>query len=488
MLFNRLPNFDEAAMPGFHFPISSGIRTVRPIAGCWPVSNVAGRRRIRRQAGERQMPLKGQITAITFRMLLAAAGAVAVCGVGMSSPALSDQLAPQTKLRVTVIQWMPTKGTYEVWGALGGEFEISQAGDLVLPVIGSVPVGQLDSTRLAAEIAKKLQEKLALVDRPETTVEILDYPPVYVLGAVNSPGEYKYRAGMTVLQALALGGGLPRADEGQSQKEIQLVSDLRMMDRDAIQSMARIARLTAEIEGATEIQFPVVPAGDKDAKDVFDREKVIFATRANELDRQTKSLADLRELLKAEIDVLNEKIKAADAAIATAERELSNVTTLVEKGIALASRKSELEQALAGYRTGRLDQVTAVMRARQAITEATRNSDGLRDRQKTEVATALQDEQARLANLKLKREAAQKMLLETLAAKPGVAGQNGGPSFVITRRQDGKPVEISGSETTALLPGDVVTVAASAPTASDGGPMAATDSRKSQTTSQEASQ
>lgn len=433
------------------------------------------------------MPLTGQFTARTIRMLIAA-GVLAASGLCGASQAVADKLVPNTKLRVTVIQWMPTKGTYEVWGALGGEFEVSAAGEVVLPVIGPVTIANLDSGGLALEIANRLQEKLVLVDRPETTVEILDYPPVYVLGAVKSPGEYKYRAGMTVLQALALGGGLPGADIGQSQKEIQLVSELRMMDRNAIQSMARIARLTAEIEGATEIQFPVVPAGDKDAKDVFDRENVIFATRANELDRQTKSLADLRELLKAEIDVLTEKIKAADAGIATAEKELSNVTTLVEKGIALASRKSELEQALAGYRTGRLDQVTAVMRARQAITEATRNSDGLRDRQKTEVATALQDEQAKLANLKLQREAAQKMLLETLAAKPGVARQNGGPSFVITRRQDGTPVDISGTETTALLPGDVITVAASAQTASDGGPMTAADSKKSQTASKEASQ
>lgn len=419
------------------------------------------------------MPLKGQITAIGRRTLMAA-GVVAACGVAWVSPALSDQLVPQTKLRVTVIQWMPTKGTYEVWGALGGEFEVSQASDVVLPVIGSVPVGELDSPQLAAEIARRLQEKLALVDKPDTTVEILDYPPVYVLGSVKTPGEYKYRVGMTALQALALGGGTPRGDEEETQKEIQLVGDLRTMDTEMMRSMARIARLTAEGEGAAEIQFPVVPASDEAAHQIFSREKVIFSSRANELDRQTKSLADLRDLLKAEIDVLTEKIKAADASIASAETELANVTTLVEKGIAVASRKSELERSLAGYRTDRLDQVTAVMRARQAITEATRNSDGLRDRQKTEVATLLQEEQAKLTNLKVKREAGQKILLETLASKTGGALQKGALSFVITRRQDGEPVEISASETTALSPGDVITVsAASTPspqdTAADGG-------------------
>lgn len=403
------------------------------------------------------------------------------CVFGWAPPAAqAEQIAPQTKLRVSVIQWMPTKGTYERWEALGGEFDVSQSGDVVLPVIGPLQVGNLDSTGLAAEIAKQLQEKLVLVDRPDTTVEILEYPPVYVLGAVRTPGEYKYRVGMTVLQALALGGGQPKADEEQTQKEIQLVSDLQVMDTDILRSMARIARLTAESEGATEIQFPTVPASDEAAKQIFARENVIFTNRARELDRQTKSLVDLRNLLNAEIDVLTEKIKAADASIASAEIELANVTTLVEKGIAVASRKSELERSLAGYRTDRLDQVTAVMRARQAITEATRNSDGLHDQQKTEVATALQEEQAKLANLKLKREAAQKILLETLAAKTGGSQADGALSFTILRRQEGKPVEIAASQTTTLLPGDVLTVGPAPASANEDAGQVIAQGRKAQ--------
>jgi polysaccharide export outer membrane protein len=434
------------------------------------------------------MPLRRKITASTIRRLTAG-GILAACSFGWtSSAALSDQITPQTKLRVTVIQWMPTKGTYERWEALGGEFEVSQGGDLVLPVIGSVPTGNLDHTALAAEIAKRLQEKLVLVDKPDTTVEILDYPPVYVLGTVKTPGEYKYRPGMTVLQALALGGGLPKADEEQSQKEIQLVSELQTIDTDILRCMAKIARLTAESEGAAEIRFPIASASDEAVKQIFAREKVIFTTRANELDRQTKSLADLRNLLNAEIDVLTEKIKAADASIASAETELGNVTMLVEKGIAVASRKSELERSLSGYRTDRLDQVTAVMRARQAITEATRNADGLLDRQKTEVATALQDEQAKLATLKLKRDAWQKILLKTLAAKPAGAQQDRGLSFTITRRQKGNPVEISASETTALLPGDVITVASAVAAPGDAvRPVAAQDT-KTQAASEKPSQ
>src|SRR3954454_24996774 len=119
-------------------------------------------------------------------------------------------LYPQTKLRVTVVSWMPTKSEYQVWAPLGGDFVVSPDNALSLPVVGTIKVGELDSDGLAAEIASKLQSKIGLVTKPDATVEVLEYAPVYVAGSVTKPGEYSYRPGMTVLQALALGGGLLR--------------------------------------------------------------------------------------------------------------------------------------------------------------------------------------------------------------------------------------------------------------------------------------
>lgn len=411
-----------------------------------------------------QVSSRNIVTGIRRQM---AAGILSLIASAPAFPALSDALAPQTKLRVTVIQWMPTKGMYERWDALGGEFTVSQAGTVVLPVIGSVPVHDLDGAGLAAEIAKQLQEKLVLVDKPDTTVEILDYPPVYVVGDVMKPGEYRYREGMTALQALALGGGERRSAEAQSQEEIKLVGDLQRIDTDIIRSTARIARLEAEMSGAKEISFPTVSADDQTAQQIFAQERIIFDARANELERQTKSLGELHELLNAEIDVLAEKIKAADASIKAAENELTNVTGLVEKGLAVASRKSDLERSLAGYRTERLDQVTATMRARQAITEATRNADGLRDRQQTDVATSLQSEQANLGNLRRNRDISQKLLLKMLGSRSTSGKGAATITFTITRTQDGSTNKISASDGSILMPGDVISVVSARPATAD---------------------
>lgn len=387
------------------------------------------------------------------------AGALALLpGPGQAADA---GLSPQTKIRVTVLQWMPMKGAYEEWTALGGEFVVSDAGSIVLPVIGAIPVGSMDSTALANEIARRIQAKTGLVNKPDTTVEITEFPPIYVVGDVNKPGEYKFRNGLTVLQAVALSGGELQPGESTSKDEIQLVGSLQGLAVEMLRIEARIARLQAEMTGSATIAFPSVPPGvdGKVAADVYAQEKTIFVARANEIDRQTKSLTELRDLFSAEIGVLEEKIKATDVGIKSTETEFANIKTLVEKGLAIASRQSELERALADYRAERLDQVTAIMRARQNITEATRNLEGLHDKQQTDVASQIQTEQGNLEQLAQKRDTAQKLLLDVLSRKDRTALSGGGEAeLTITRSRLGAQVTIPATEATALMSGDVVQV------------------------------
>ncbi|KQZ93875.1 hypothetical protein ASD64_02925 [Mesorhizobium sp. Root157] len=379
-----------------------------------------------------------------------------------TTPASAGELVAQTKLRVTVLQWMPMKGVYEQWPALGGDFVVSDEGTIVLPVIGTVEIKDMDPTKLAADIAKRIQAKTGLVDKPDTTVAILEYPPVYVVGDVAKPGEYKFREGMTVLQALALGGGERRGTLGAGKNEIGMVGELRGLDVQILRSMAKIARLRAEASGAETIQFPPTStAAETDlAQDIFNQEKTIFNTRAKELERQTKSLSELQELFTAEIDTLKQKTATADDGIAAAERDLNAVKSLVSKGFAVMSRQSELERVLASYRGERLDQVTAIMRARQNLAEAKRNMEGIEDKRQTEVAIEIQAEQASLEQLRLKRDVSQKLLLDVLSSSgPAAAsGQSAAVSYAITRAKDGQEATVAADESTALLPGDVVKV------------------------------
>lgn len=408
---------------------------------------------------------------LVFQILMATSMAVLLLG-GQAVFASDEALLPQTKLRLTVVQWNPSKGDYQSWEAISGDFAVSQAGSIQLPIIGRVEAAGRDASALATEISTRLQTLMGLIEKPNTTIEILEYPPIYVVGDVTAPGEYKYRPGLTALQALAVSGGPLRQSSARSD-DIRLVGELRGAQNNMLRSKARIARLNAEMTGQSEVIFPTIDVGEDEAKmaaGIEAQERTIFETRIKERERQTKSLEELRSLLRAEIEVREQKVKAADIGLKNAQEQLNNVSILVDKGIAVASRRSELEVALAEYQAARLDQVTAIMRARQSITEATRNLEGLEDKHETEVATALQQEQANLQQLLLSQDVSQKLLLQSLTALPSSVEDPDAIEFVLTRSQNGKTSEIPATKWTALLPGDVVTVRANAtpvPTGND---------------------
>lgn len=381
---------------------------------------------------------------------------------GAVSPALADSppLTPQTKIRLTIVQWMQSKGQYERWDALGGEYTVSDEGAVFLPFLGSLSVGNRDNTSLTNEIAKRLQEKIGLVQPPAVTIEILEYPPIYVVGDVTKPGEYKFRPGLTVLQSLALGGGPLRTSLQQSQT-IRLAGELRDVDHSLLRSTAKLARLQAEMTGAKEITFDQTLGVDQQyAAGIYNEERVIFQARANALDRQSKALTELRDLLNSEVGMLGEKVQGSEDNIKSIEDQLTSVKTLVTRGLTVSSRQLDLERLLTTYRSNRLDLVTAIMRGRQAISETTRNLEGLYDTRRSEVASELQSEQASLDQFKLKREITQKLLLDDLSAggSSNTSGEELPLTFTVSRRNEGQIRQFQASETTALIPGDVVRV------------------------------
>ncbi len=405
--------------------------------------------------------LSYRVPRMFFRATFAAGAFVFFAGAMSPAFAEGPSFAPQTKIRLTVVQWMPSKGQFERWDAIGGEYTISDEGTVSLPFLGSLSVGNLDNAGLAGEIGKRLQEKMGLAQTPAVSVDILDYPSIYVVGDVTTPGEYKFHSGLSVLQSLAMSGGPLRAAAQQRSKTITLAGDLREIDHSLLRSSAKLARLQAEMSGAKEITFDLPPAADRQyAESIYDEERVIFQARASALDRQSTALIELRNLLKAEIDTLEEKLKGSDDNIQSVEEQLTSVKTLVEKGLTITSRQMDLERLLTTYRSDRLDLVTAIMRGRQAINETTRNLEGLSDTRRSEVASEVQAEKANLDQLRLKRDTTQQLLLEELSNGSGISerGEEMPLTFTVSRREGGQVNQFQASETTELAPGDVVRV------------------------------
>ena len=96
---------------------------------------------------------------------------------------------------------------------LSGQYVVDDSGFIDLPLIGLVPAGGSSPDQVSARIVTALQSQ-KLILHPSVAVEVSRYRPFYILGEVNTPGQYPFRPDMTVLTAISIAGGFTyRAEE-----------------------------------------------------------------------------------------------------------------------------------------------------------------------------------------------------------------------------------------------------------------------------------
>lgn len=95
---------------------------------------------------------------------------------------------------------------------LSGTYSVDGNGNTQLPLVGQVHAGGLTVEQFQSAVEAKLSQGYLV--NPRVSAEVTNYRPFTILGEVNKPGEYPYENGMSVLNAVALGGGYTyRADE-----------------------------------------------------------------------------------------------------------------------------------------------------------------------------------------------------------------------------------------------------------------------------------
>lgn len=95
-----------------------------------------------------------------------------------------------------------------------GEYEIDGGGYVSVPLAGRVRAAGRTARQLERAIAAELSK--GIIRDPRVNVEIAAYRPFYILGEVKKAGEYPFRNGLTVLDAIASAGGYTyRANENK---------------------------------------------------------------------------------------------------------------------------------------------------------------------------------------------------------------------------------------------------------------------------------
>ena len=160
-----------------------------------------------------------------FRPLTAALAIVAVIGTAAFASAEAGEPAAKSYV-VAKAEAAPAKAYHldsgdkvriTVFGEkdLSGDFDVAADGTLALPLIGSVPAAGHTLHELETIVESKLRDGYLL--DPRVSAEVATYRPFFIIGEIKSPGSYPYVNHMTVLKAVALGGGFTyRARTGKA--------------------------------------------------------------------------------------------------------------------------------------------------------------------------------------------------------------------------------------------------------------------------------
>ncbi len=139
-------------------------------------------------------------------MRVIAALLILFCATVATSAQAAYRLQPGDTIQVSV--WQEPK--------LDRQLVVAPDGSIAMPLVGHVSAGGRSARQVEKAIKAKLQTQyqsdldvtVSLVAQPpEEESEKID-PTIFVMGEVNKPGEFVIKKRITLLQALAMGGGL----------------------------------------------------------------------------------------------------------------------------------------------------------------------------------------------------------------------------------------------------------------------------------------
>lgn len=366
---------------------------------------------------------------------------------------------PDDKLKIKIFQYPE----------LGGEYTVSANGTIFIATIGEIPVNGFSPQEVANRISERFV-RAGLSDKPGTSVEVLQSRPVYVMGDVQKPGEYPFRPGVTVLQAVSLAGGWVRfSDPGLMRLErdtINIKGDMRNLVRRYFQLVARRARLNAELAMKADIQFPDEllrqSTNDTALVQLIDEERSLLNLRVEALRTQIESLEKNRGLYESEIEAISRQIQANKVQYDSVGKELKEVKDMVARGLTTITRQMNLERMQAQLEMNEQGFQTLILRSRQGIFQADQKIFELKSERNSFLTSELQRTRLDLDEIGIKFDTNKSLLVEAQLTVPTLIGNSDGivetRSLTVVRVTDGKSQTIDADENTELLPGDVLRV------------------------------
>lgn len=350
---------------------------------------------------------------------------------------------------------------------LNRAMQVGTDGNVFMPLIGSVNVqGQaIEEVReqvpflMAGAVYRERingEYLLVTVEPNEVIIEVDQYRPIYVDGAVRSPGQQAFEIGISVRQAVAAAEGLSE-EEAITRGDAAVRNHPEVLMADLIGVLAEIALQEAILADATTIDTAALEALDAPPEMI-----------RSAIERARSQVATSSEILREELAFLNTSVLEAEARVMASlrhEEAMTEIAETEEEEVArievLVARRIVSSESLTQSRRLFLQAVERLGNVQGSRLAAEADRRGLvleRNQAVRERALAVQ---ARLQELS--QQAAQLRVRIQLSAPQTSTLQLdqvaiGAPHIVIFRQSGGQASEFEAMPETLLLPGDVVSV------------------------------
>lgn len=351
---------------------------------------------------------------------------------------------------------------------LNGHIQIPIAGNL--KAAGS-PLAELQDTVRNALSAGFYQQRLPdgrnaqlFILRDEVVLRIVEYRPVYLLGDVTRAGEQPYRPGLTVLQAIAMGGGYDIQRFRMSNPLLEsadLRGEIDVLRTDLARGQILVQRLEAELAGvATFAPKPDNIAISSDLlRSIVQTEARQFETRQGDHRNELVFVQRLSEQTEAKLITLTEQQRREEEGARADAEDAERLRLLVQRGISNTARAVETRRSSLLSSTRVLQTSVEVEQARKEKEELARRLQQLVTRRRLDLLQEFQEANVKLAVTKARLAAATEKAFYTGALRSQlVRGSHGRPEIAIVRRVVDGSTRMPAGEETSLRPGDVIEV------------------------------
>jgi protein involved in polysaccharide export with SLBB domain len=355
------------------------------------------------------------------------------------------------------------------WPDLNGEYTVTPGGAVSLPLIGNIVAAGMGLNDLAKEISDRLQQRSERAERVLTAVEVAQYRPFAIMGDVQRPGQYAYRPGLTVIEAISIAGGYYRPELGLLRlgRDVAVASgEIQTQSAKLNRLLAREARLKAALDGRDNVPLPPELARQKDDPEIsaiMKNEQDALVLESEMKRSENAATKSIKSLYQNEIESLNGHVQALRQEQDSIGTQLKEMRSMAARGLALAPTMFALERSLAQVASQQMGTETAIVRARENITLAEQRVSQAQQERRSLETRDLQKTRDEIADAREKIATSTQLLHEAQASAPAearelVSPSGDRPSFVILRR-DGETIrEVAADETTLVAPDDVIKI------------------------------